>query len=162
MYCFHNAYDRATNPDGIIALAIAENKFMRDEIIAHLNKAFSITPWHLTYGDGSTGPNALKDAITKSMNKEFHPLQEIKSEHICICNGAGSAVNKLCFCVGEPSDGVLIGRPLYTGFFPDIEAFAKVKPVLVYFGEVDPLSTEAVECYEQALSTLTQTILARR
>ena len=161
-YCFHNAYDRDTNPDGIIALAIAENKLMRDEITAHLNTNFGITPWHLTYGDGSTGSNALKHAVTKIMNREFRPLQEIKSEHVCICNGAGSAVNNLCFCVGEPGDGVLIGRPLYTGFFPDIEAFAKVKPVLVSFGKVDPLSPEAVECYEQALIEFNSTKPGRK
>ena len=151
-YCFHNGYDPATNPEGIIALAIAENKLMRDAVADHLNRNFDIKPWHLTYGDGSTGSFALKDAIAKFMNKEFHPLRDIRSEHICICNGAGSAVNKLCFSVGDPGDGVLIGRPLYTGFFPDIEAFAKIKPVLVSFRAVDPLSPEGVQCYDEAIT----------
>jgi aspartate/methionine/tyrosine aminotransferase len=150
-HCFHNAYDLAANPDGIIALAIAENKLMRDEIASHINQNFNINPWHLTYGNGSTGSNKLKQAVAKFMNKEFRPLREILASHICICNGAGSAVDNLCFCAGEPGDGILIGRPLYTGFFPDIEARAQTKPVLVPFDGIDPLSPEAVQCYEQAL-----------
>ena len=44
-YCFHNQYDPVTNPEGIVAMAIAENKLMRDEITKHVNDHFHITPW---------------------------------------------------------------------------------------------------------------------
>lgn len=78
-------------------------------------------------------------------------------------------MDNLAFCVGEPGDGILVGRPLYVGFFPDIQARAKsvypssvpdppycsyatrVKVVLVDFGSVDPTSAEAVSAYEKAL-----------
>ncbi|KIW90484.1 uncharacterized protein Z519_09130 [Cladophialophora bantiana CBS 173.52] len=36
-HCFCNQYDPTSNPGGIVALAIAENKLMRDEICAHVN-----------------------------------------------------------------------------------------------------------------------------
>ena len=85
------------------------------------------------------------------MNKEFKPYSPISPDHICICNGAGSAVDNLSFILGNPGDGILVGTPLYTGFFPDIEARAKVKPVLVSFGDIDPLSPEAVDRYEYHL-----------
>ena len=44
-YCFYNQYDSVSNPDGIVAMAIAENKLMRDEITKHMNNHFQINPW---------------------------------------------------------------------------------------------------------------------
>ena len=44
-YCNHNQYDPVSNPDGIVAMAIAENKLMKDEITKHMNDNFQITPW---------------------------------------------------------------------------------------------------------------------
>lgn len=124
-YCFHNQYDRTTNPDGIVALAIAENKLMRDDICDHINKNMNINPWHLTYGQGPNGDPVLRRTLADYVNQVFNPSTQIKENHICICNGAGSAVDNLSFCLGEPGDGILVGRPLYVGFFPDIEARAK-------------------------------------
>jgi aspartate/methionine/tyrosine aminotransferase len=184
-HCFYNQYDPTSNPEGIIALAIAENKLMRDEITAHINDNFRITPWHLTYGEGPQGSTALRNAIARFVNREFglhavfssagssngrSPTTDtdgsglVKPEHIVLCNGAGSAVNNLCFCLGEPGDGILTGRPFYVGFLPDIEYYAKFKLVGVSFARLDavdgqtsdtrlldPLSLEAVDCYERAL-----------
>lgn len=124
-HCFHNQYDRDTNPGGIVALAIAENKLMRNEIVEYINSHLNITPWHLTYGDGPSGSTALRRAVASFVNEVFTPAVEVKDSHVCICNGAGSAVDDFAFCVGEPGDGILVGRPLYVGFFPDIEARAK-------------------------------------
>lgn len=44
-----------------------------------------------------------------------------------------------------------MGRPLYAGFFGDIEASSKIKPVLVSVGETDPVSADAVQHYEETL-----------
>lgn len=44
-YCFYNQYDPVSNPNGIVAMAIAENKLMRDEVTKHVNDHFHITPW---------------------------------------------------------------------------------------------------------------------
>ncbi|KIW49566.1 hypothetical protein PV05_11234 [Exophiala xenobiotica] len=150
-HCFHNQYDQVNNPNGIVALAIAENKLMRDEICQHINKHMNINPWHLTYGQGPNGDPALRRALVSFVQEVFKPSTEITENHICICNGAGSAVDNLSFCMGEPGDGILVGRPLYVGFFPDIEARAKIKPVLVPFGDVNPTSAAAVAAYENTL-----------
>ncbi|KIX06133.1 uncharacterized protein Z518_04107 [Rhinocladiella mackenziei CBS 650.93] len=150
-YCFYNQYDPETNPEGIVALAVAENKLMRDEIVNHVNTNMNVNPWHLTYGQGPAGSTALRKALATFVADNFQPSTEINESHICICNGAGSAVDNMAFCVGEPGDGILVGRPLYVGFFPDIEARAKVKPVLVDFGSINPTSPAAVALYEQAL-----------
>lgn len=68
-----------------------------------------------------------------------------------MCNGATSGVNNFCYCIGEPGEGILVGRPLYAGFFGDIEAGAKIKPVLVSMGDADPTSADAVQHYEETL-----------
>ena len=124
-HCFHNQYDPTKNPSGILALAIAENKLMRDEIVEHINSHMNITPWHLTYGHGTYGSIELRNAIAEFITEVFRPSMNIGEEHLAVCNGAGSAVDNLAFCVGEPGEGILVGRPLYVGFFPDLEARAK-------------------------------------
>ncbi len=124
-HCFHNQYDPITNSTGVIALAIAENKLMRREIVDHINKHMNITPWHLTYGHGPAGSIGLRRAIADFVGDVFNPSMRVDESHVAVCNGAGSAVDNLSFCLGEPGDGILVGRPLYVGFFPDIEARAK-------------------------------------
>ena len=124
---------------------------MREEMTEHIKQHFQITPWHLTYGEGAAGTKALRAKIASFVNEVFKPYASVDDSHICICNGAGSAVSNLCFCIGEPGEGILVGRPLYVGFFPDIEYSAKVKPVLVPQGDVDPVGAEAVQNYERAL-----------
>ncbi|EXJ70467.1 uncharacterized protein A1O5_06536 [Cladophialophora psammophila CBS 110553] len=151
-HCFYNQYDPTSNPGGIVALAIAENKLMRDEICVHVNAHMAITPWHLTYGHGPTGAIELRRALASFVRDVFRPSMPIDEKNVCICLGAGNAVDNLSFCLADPGQGILVGRPLYVGFFPDIEARAKVKPVLVPFGaDTDPTSAAAVPFYEAAL-----------
>jgi aspartate/methionine/tyrosine aminotransferase len=124
-HAFANQYEPDTNPNGIVALAVAENKLMHLEICEHINKHFKMTPWLLTYGDGFTGSKALKVALAKFINDHFAPRKKIDDSAICLTNGVGSAVDNLAFCIGEPGDGVLIGRPLYVGFLPDLTTRSK-------------------------------------
>ena len=93
----------------------------------------------------------LRSKIASFVNEVFKPNSAVEPNHICLCNGAGSAVSMFGFCAGEPGEGILLGRPLYVGFFPDIEDQSKIKPVLVSMGDVDPLSVEAVQHYERTL-----------
>jgi aspartate/methionine/tyrosine aminotransferase len=125
LHAFANQYDPVTNPNGIVALAVAENKLMHEEVSAHINKHFKMTPWMLTYGDGFTGSKALKTALARFLNVHFAPKKKIDESAICLTNGAGSAVDNLAFCIGDPGDGVLVGRPLYVGFLSDLAARSK-------------------------------------
>jgi aspartate/methionine/tyrosine aminotransferase len=125
LHAFANQYDPVTNPDGIVALAVAENKLMHEEVCEHINNHFKVTPWMLTYGDGFTGSKALKKVLTRFVNVNFAPRKKIDESAICLTNGVGSAVDNLALCIGDPGDGVLIGRPLYVGFLPDLAARSK-------------------------------------
>ncbi|OCT53934.1 putative aspartate aminotransferase [Cladophialophora carrionii] len=141
-HCFHNQYDPTSNPDGIVALAIAENKLMRQEIVDHVNSNMNITPWHLTYGHGPAGSIDLRRAIAEFVTEVFKPSMAIGESHVAVCNGAGSAVDNLSFCLGEPGDA---RQEAYT--VPE----KRVKPVLVSFGDINPTSAEAVSSYEAGL-----------
>ena len=123
--CFYNQYDEHTNPDGIVALAVAENKLMHPEIAEHITRCFNMNGWMLTYGEGPGGSKRLRKAIAAFINTHFRPQATVEEQHILTNNGVGSSVDSLCFCMGEPGDGILIGRPLYVGFFPDVQAHAK-------------------------------------
>ena len=125
LHAFRNQYDPITSPDGIVALAVAENQLMHEEVSEHINKHFRMTPRMLTYGDGFTGSKSLKVALAKFINFHFAPRSKIDENAICLTNGVGSAVDNLAFCIGEPGDGVLIGRPLYVGFVLDLAARSK-------------------------------------
>ena len=124
-YCFYNQYDEATNSDGVVALAIAENKLMHNEISKHINENFAIDSWNLTYAEGPGGSRRLRRAIAAFVNQHFNPHVPVEEKQICVSNGAGSSVDSLAFCMGEPGDGILVGRPLYVGFFPDLQDQAK-------------------------------------
>lgn len=122
LHAFFNQYDPDNNPDGVVALAVAENKLMHEVVSEHINKHFKMTSWLLTYGDGFTGSKALKKSLAKFINVHFHPSKKIDEGAIALTNGVGSAVDDLAFCFGEPGDGILIGKPLYAGFLPDLTA----------------------------------------
>lgn len=59
-----NQYERDTNPNGIVALAVPE-------ICEHINKHSKMTPWLLVYHNGFTGSKALKVVFAKFINGHF-------------------------------------------------------------------------------------------
>lgn len=120
------------------------------EITDHLNANLHVTQRMLTYGDGSVGSNALRSNLAGFLTKHFHPQTTIQMEHVAILNGVSAIIDDVCFCLCDEGEGVLLGRPLYVGFISDFKNHARVKPVLVAFGDIDPLSLEAVDCYEKA------------
>lgn len=105
----------------------------------------------LTYGDGSIGSNDLRKNLAQFMNKHFRPRTVIELEHVAILNGVSAILDDVCYCLCDEGESLLLGRPLYVGFISDFENRSRVKPTLVTFGETDPLSLQAVECYERAI-----------
>ncbi|KAL7948168.1 pyridoxal phosphate-dependent transferase [Trichoderma barbatum] len=151
-----NAYDAQTNPSGIVSLGVAENRLMHEEIAAHINSHLSITKKSLTYGDGSVGSHELRSGIASFMNNSaFHPKKPLELKQVTVLAGVSSVIDSLAFCLCEPGEGILLGRPTYVGFISDLVNRAGVKPVLVEFERrskaIHPTSLEAVKCYEDAM-----------
>ncbi|KAI5791042.1 pyridoxal phosphate-dependent transferase [Pyronema domesticum] len=154
-FCETNA-KRWWTPDGVkppsntdvIDLSVAENTLMIEELKAQVATKFSstLTDRDFTYGEGPGGSSRLRTHLAAMVNQYFNiPIpQPVEKEHIVTTPGVYSAMEQISWAVGNPGDGILVGRPYYGGF---IQGFARsrsrVKIVGVEFGSVDPFSREA-------------------
>ena len=76
----------------------------------------------LTYGDGSSGSNALKSALSQYLDRILQPVENIDPKTVIALSGVSNVVNAVAFCICNEGEGILIGRPLYVGFISDLEA----------------------------------------
>lgn len=143
-----NLWDAETNPDGYVSLGIAENSLMSDVLIKHMQDHMDIPRIALTYGDGFT---RIRNAAARFLNKHFKPVCPIKADHIHISNGVTPAIQDLAWAIGNPGDGILLGRPYYVSFLPDVKRRTDVEIVAVSFGDVDPLGTDGLAKYEEEI-----------
>lgn len=148
MKILSNLYDAETNPSGYVSLGIAENTLMHDVLIDHMHKNMNIPNIALTYGDGY---KRLKNAVARFLTKHFKPTTPIESSHIQISNGLTSAIQNLAWAVADDGDALLLGRPYYVAFKPDVNRRTGVEVLPVSFGDLDPMGLEAVQKYEEGI-----------
>lgn len=146
-----NAYDETKNPQGVISLGVAENALLHDEIVGYMNSHLKLTPKDLTYGDAATGSNRLKRNLATFVNEHFNPLIPVDAGDIIVSSGVSGVLDQLAWGICNEGEGVLIGRPVYSGFVTDLDSRSNVVPCPVAFGEIDPFSLEAVKCYVDRL-----------
>ncbi|KAL7941309.1 pyridoxal phosphate-dependent transferase [Trichoderma barbatum] len=144
-------WDPDTNPSGIVSLGIAENTLMHDALSKHIHENLTLSNHAFTYGDGASGSNHLKKAMSRFLNKHLNPLTPIVPAHISVTNGCSSVVEHLSWAFANPGEGFLLGQPYYGTFIEDLTARTGAKVVTVPFHGVDPLSENAVAKYEEAL-----------
>jgi aspartate/methionine/tyrosine aminotransferase len=126
---------------------------MHDELRDFLNSKSLVDPSSkaFTYGDGPSGSKHLRDILATFFNEYFQPVQDVNPSQLMITNGVTSAIEHVAWAIADPGDGILLGRPYYRAFLPDISLRTGVKVVPVAFGDMDPLAEEGVAKYEQAL-----------
>lgn len=126
---------------------------MHDELRDFLNSKSLIDPGAkaLTYGDGPAGSKPLRSAISSFMNNYFNPVEPVKLEQIMVTNGCSAAIEHCAWALVNPGEGILLGRPYYRAFIPDMGLRPGVKTVAVAFGKVDPCGPQCVQKYEEAL-----------
>lgn len=148
-----NMWDPKTNPEGYVSLGLAENSLMHNELSDFLNSKRLVddTAQGLTYGDGPQGSKRVKAAIASFLSTHFRSTQELKPENIFITNGVSSAIEHCAWTLANPGEGILLGRPYYRAFLPDVGMRTGVQIVPVAFGDVDPCNSDCVEKYEEAL-----------
>lgn len=105
----------------------------------------------LTYGDGPTGSQVLRYALTTFLNDRFRPALPIESGHLLITNGVTSAVEHCAWSLAEPGEGILLGRPYYRAFINATQLRAGVQIIPVAFGGLDPCGINCLAEYEAAL-----------
>jgi aspartate/methionine/tyrosine aminotransferase len=145
MKILSNLYDAQTNPDGYVSLGIAENTLMHHVLIDHMHQNMKIPKLALTYGDGY---KRLKNAAARFLTRHFKPVTPIVPSHIHISNGLTPAIQNVAWAIADDGDALLLGRPYYVAFKPDVSRRTGVDVLPVAFGDFDPMGVEAVQKYE--------------
>ncbi|KAJ5555114.1 hypothetical protein N7535_007558 [Penicillium sp. DV-2018c] len=146
-----DCWSATTNPNGYVNVGVAENTMMHDELLKYINKPHELPVKYLTYNDGGSGSSRLKAAIAGFLNRHMKPVTPLEPGHIIATNGVSSAIEHVVWSFADAGEGVLLGRPYYGAFIPDISLRLGGSVVPVSFDDLDPLSAEGVDKYEEAL-----------
>ncbi|EGX50052.1 hypothetical protein AOL_s00076g403 [Orbilia oligospora ATCC 24927] len=131
--------------------SIAENSLMQKIVADYLNENLRLETKHLTYGDGTTGSYRLKSNLTNFINNYFNPIIDVQPREIIVSSGVSGTLDQLIWTLCNEGDGILVGKPVYSGFIKDFYARSRANAVPVSFGAIDPFSIQALQCYEQEL-----------
>lgn len=148
---FSNVWCPATNPTGYVNVGVAENVLMHEELLENINQKLELPAKYLTYNDGGGGSLRLRRAMCQFLGKTLKPFIPLSPEQLIVTNGVSSAIEHVSWAFADPGEGMLLGRPYYGTFIPDISTRPGTEVVSVNFDDVDPLSIEAVAKYENAL-----------
>ncbi|KAJ5352360.1 hypothetical protein N7452_001334 [Penicillium brevicompactum] len=143
-------WDPKSNPNGILNIGLAENTLMHAEMKEFINANAHITTHALTYGDGFSGSQKLKEAVCHFLNNQLSPAAPLDSTHITITSGVSNAIECCAWALADAGDYVLVGRPYFNAFKSTLGTRPGVKLLEVSFGTMDPFSLEAVRRYEEA------------
>jgi 1-aminocyclopropane-1-carboxylate synthase len=147
----NDLWDPQSNPNGFFNVGVAENSLMHDVLLEQINKQLDLPAKYLTYNEGGDGSTRLKMAISRFLNRHFVPVTPIQPSHLIVTNGVSSAIEHLSWAFADPSEGILLGKPFYGQFIPDLALRPGTEVVQVNFNGRDPLGSAAVENYERAL-----------
>ncbi|RAL08267.1 putative aminotransferase, classes I and II family [Aspergillus homomorphus CBS 101889] len=139
-----------TNCSGYLSVGMAENTLLHDTLLDYIHSNFQLSAVHLTYNNGSMGSNALRKAVAHFLNRHFQPFRPVEPVHVLMTNGCSSAIEHLSWTFLNPGDAILLSKPYYSTFIADISLRPEAVVVPVEMGDVDPLSPEAVDEYENA------------
>lgn len=146
-----DAWNPATNPDGLVCLGLAENALMHQRLLLRLLRNLQLPSSALTYGDGTSGTGRLKSVIARLLNRRFNPVIPVTPDQILVTNGCSAAIEHLTWATADAGEGLLLGRPYFRAFIKFAELRVCGEVIEVAFGDVDPFSVEAVQKYEEAL-----------
>jgi len=147
-----NPYHPSANPNGIISLGIAENSLMAQSLATFLSQNLRIPPGLFSYGASCPGLASLYQGLCKLYNGEtFDPAVEVENAHLYVTAGCTTLLDQIFWTLCDKGDGVLIGRPCYGGFVPDMSVRSGCVPILVSLKGIDPFSEDAVVRYEEDL-----------
>jgi aspartate/methionine/tyrosine aminotransferase len=148
---YADLWDPEANPNGYVSIGVAENRLLHADLEQHITRNMNVKDCAFTYGDGPKGSNRLRDVLVKFIGKHFKPRIALQRSHIMVTNGVTSCIEHMSWACANPGEAFLLGQPYYGAFVGDICLRPEVDLIKVKFGDVDPLSMEAVRFYEQAV-----------
>jgi aspartate/methionine/tyrosine aminotransferase len=140
-----DAWDAEANPDGYIALCIAENRSMWDVLASQL-ATYREVPTRVLGYDAMIGNLWFREQLAAFMSRAFLG-RTIAAEQLAVVAGAGAVLELLFHALADPGDGVLIPTPSYAGFWSDLETRDQLRVVPVHCSSEDGfrLSTRALD-----------------
>jgi aspartate/methionine/tyrosine aminotransferase len=140
-----DGWDIDDNPDGYIALCVAENRSMWDVLVPRLASYRDVPARVLGY-DSMIGNLWFREQLAAFMSRAFLG-RTIVAEQLAVVAGAGAVLEMLFHVLADPGEGVLIPTPSYAGFWPDLETRDQLEivPVLCTSAEGFRLSTRALD-----------------
>jgi len=139
------SYDAATNPDGYIALCIAENLLVWDLLQPKMAACRNVPHRALCY-DSMIGSTEFRAQLARFMGRAFLG-RGIRPEHVAVLAGAGSVLEILFHALADPGEGVLVPTPSYAGFWPDLQTRDELTIVPVHCSSAEGfrLTTELLD-----------------
>lgn len=144
-------WDEKSNPNGYVSVGVAENRLLHSQLEEHITRNVNVKECAFTYGDGPKGSHRLRNVLAKFIGKHFKPRISLEASHLMVTNGVTTGIEHLSWACANPGDAFLLGQPYYGAFVGDICLRPEVDLITVKFGEVDPLSMQAVRHYERAV-----------
>jgi len=114
-----DAYDAISNPDGYVALCLAENKLVWDLLRPKMLESRDIPHSAICY-DEMIGSDRFRTQLAGFMGRTFLG-RSLDPARVIVLAGGGSVLETLFYALGDPGDGVLVPTPSYSGFWPDLE-----------------------------------------
>ena len=90
-------------------------------------------------------------AMADHLNKWFAPYSPVQKEHIITASALTAIHETVGFSLADPSDGVLVTRPVYGRFELDFGNTCGLNIVYADTDGIDPFSPNIVDKYQHAI-----------
>ena len=124
---------KCANDTSIINIGTAENRVISDLLLPYLQNRPEMNESHLIY-NGSTIKKPLTSAIA-ALFRDWMDIKDAREDQIIMGSGISFLIERLGLTLVEPGEIVLIPKPCYGAFEPDL-IFCKAK---VQYIELDNL-----------------------
>ncbi|PLN75285.1 1-aminocyclopropane-1-carboxylate synthase [Aspergillus taichungensis] len=150
-YAPSHTYDAEFNPSGLISFGMAEHLPLRADMVNFINNKVEFTEDSIGYRANPTWASRLPRALAAHLNRILAPSAPIAPEDVIVACSATALSGVLGFALAEPSDGILVSRPVYGRFELDYGIEAGVQIVYADSGPEEAFTTAVVDRYEAAL-----------
>ena len=121
-----------TNPEGYVALCVAENKLMEDLVLPRFAAESRPPPRVLGY-DSMVGAEEFRTQLAAFLERAFLG-RRFAPEQIAVLAGAGTVLETVFYALADPGDAVLVPTPSYSGFWADLETRDELEILPVHCG----------------------------
>ncbi|KAK3729252.1 hypothetical protein RRG08_008579 [Elysia crispata] len=110
----YNKYHAQTNPEGIVAFGLAENKVAIEILQPQLEEIAKCPEDKHIYSYGDTcGEKSFRNSLKRFLEHNFHPLEELDVNQLIVTNGVTVLLENLAFAIASPGEYIMVPKPYY-------------------------------------------------